>query len=208
MNLLSKLIGILLIAFLFPVHRSYAQRGGDEKISGTKTLRGYFLLYRRGIDTTDADHIQDKRNYVVFYVKDLNASVLNDFTKLDSLTTDISYLYQSIGAAFWLSDKTRDSVRREFSKTAFSRRLLSSDLFGFYKFVPKNVIDGNDRFVAVFYGELLVTGPFDVISDVLKKNGLGYIYLKSDLTRLEYLYTIILTPLSEEKKNMFPLANR
>lgn len=108
---------------------------------------------------------------------------------LVSSATDINILNHKITTAAFNDTNTVDDAPFYFNKT-----------------VADYLVDSNDRFIAVYYGTLLVKGPYDVMGNVLRRKASGYIYIKSGLNQVKYLYAICLPKLTEEKSYLLPHA--
>ena len=197
----------LLLSFLLLLvaDDTYSQCKGEEK--SKLFVDGYFLIYRKAIGHIDEDHLPNRLNYVAFFVERLDAQILSEFRDLDSLSICIYDLYRDPGEPYWVFDRQKDSLQKVIPQADYYDRSFHSGLFRWDSIVPSNVINGSDRFLTVYKGRLKVTGPFPVISNVRRRNGFGFIYLKDTKNSVEYLYTVVLPALSEEKSNELPLAS-
>lgn len=199
----------LFLMLLFCLFNFLLQEVQGQQIKNESSrflLDGYFLIYRKTISMSDQDHIPNRLSYMCFFVKDLNEDVINNYRDLDSLQSDILDVYRNPTEPFWGFDKQKDSIERLFSKEDLYGINIISGIFEWEKKVPSNIINGNDRFLVVYKGQLNTVGPFVVISKLIRRESSGFIYLKSALNRVEYLYTIILPTLSEEKMYYLPFA--
>lgn len=205
MSGIKRLWLLLSFLLLLVTDITYSQKRVEEK--QPHFIDGYFLIYRKAMTTIDEDHLPSRLSHVMFFVKKLDDHIFNDFRNLDSLSAGIYDLYRNAVEPYWVVDRQKDSLQRVFSQADYYDRDVQSGLFRWDSIVPNNVINGNDRFLAVYKGRLNVIGPFPVISNVIRRNGNGFIYLKNTFNSVEYLYTVVLPALSTNRSNDLPLAS-
>jgi hypothetical protein len=202
-----KCVYIFLLAFLFSGNSLVAQTSKINPSSDSCMLKGYYLLYRKIIDTIDKDHIQPRDGYKIFFVEEINGDILTDFVYLDSLRREIIDIGDSWRSLDFTQTLYTDSI---YKNVVLKRNTIATipinRVFNFDGNVPPNLLKANERFIAVYKGQLKVLGPFKIIGQVFRREALGYLCLKDIKNEVKYLYSIVLPSLTEEKRFFLPHA--
>lgn len=197
---------VMLLSMISSFQIGSAQVRLDNKSSKTFCLNGYFLLYRKEIDLSENDHKQPLTDYRIFFIKELNASIISDFLLLDSLRADILEVAESWETLNLMAGENSDSVFSIIEKRNPKWNKGIYTAFEFSKDVPQAILNGSNRFIAVYKGLLNTLGPFRTSGNLIRRESSGYLYIQDTINDVEYMYSIVLPLLAEEKKLLYPHA--
>lgn len=187
--------------------QSPAQQRLEQHAVDTTVLDGFFILYRKETIQVDIDHTEPKDTYQLLFVKHLNSEMLSNFLylDLDSETVDVADSWERLDL---VTSQKEDSAFAIFRDRNFNWYDRNATPFLFLKDVPPHVMNGDNRFIAVYEGEMRAIGPFNVVGSIVRRDSFGYFYIKDPLDKVKYLYSIVFPLLQEEMENLYPHAIR
>lgn len=201
--------GILLkinICLVLAICLGNVSTGQNLKLIDKTYLKGYFLLYRKELDFSEKDHTEPVDDYKIFFVENFDLDVISEFILLDSLNSKIIEVAESWDDLNLKNGENVDSIYTFFNKKDPTNSQIRYNAFDFLNDVPKSILHGENRFISVYKGILRTIGPFKTSGNVLKRDALSYSYIKDSVNEIQYLYSVVLPLLSEEKKFLHPHA--